>query len=1148
VRELATEATPQKEQILFNQILREAMSISESAAEALRVLLTVGPLTLGEISNFSGLGYTVGSKALIELQNEHLVRKIPGAVFRFAPVPPYGGFEAFLKDFQKIVKGIGDNAGNAIDSALTAIGRNTGESKKEAQETGRSTLDQIVSESESLKDAFSKNVSEMLAKLKQDTETTKGMVTDALKKHVDEHKTKTTDVREELISGIDHADEKFETTGKKYLKEINDTISTSLGKYKAYVQSFIDGLRAELQKYSIEVKDSLSSLEGELTEIQSKLAEKSRTTIAVVKTKVSETLDSQRKTFGQKSLDLQSAVREAMDDLTKSVSNQLTRLKSYIDDMTEKLSTETSASFSGFEEKTSTTFADHGSRFKSDITDCAQFINKTVDTVGDSVSQQAENINIYVRELIENFESTANSSLESLKAKVGQMYSVEMANLMEAMSSTKKDLNGVVSNSLSSCKTIASSLDAATSTLIPGYSATLERAASEFEKGLPKTLSRISKRIDSTASGVSEKAITTVISSLTALEPDVNKVLERALAQVSKGSGVEKSFTTEVKGLVDDALERHKKNLTNELKETLKEQAKIEKASSEDEIEKIGDDIGKILSTAVKNAEQELGKSNVATASTVPRLSEHCSSIELLVRKIENAIDASVKQYVGEGDTTNKTFGELLLKQRESLEGSLREVSQKMNEQQTSRAKEVSDLVNQAHSNLNSIMTNHLDDMDQCVQRAKSDLSELAIQSSKSIETTRSATQANINNQINATLRTNREAIESMTNNLRSILSNVAKGLDDSTASLQKELDSINIQSVDEIKSATGEYSRKISESREVSSNRIDQIAGEEGKELDESSTKHTSETLNTISTITNALSRITNTSLESFKSEALGARERFQGIISTHLQGYEQEAFGAGGTCGYLLTRSYEKHREVSIVNERKMSETLLTNQTRCENAINKTNTSLTGVVERNEALIKDETKNALGSFREGIDKLRKASAGAERVLHGAWMELEKTPQFAAEKTWPAVTKTAIMAVMQEMVKRTRSHIEIILPSIQEAPLEDVKNVKKATRVTLVLSDMRGDQRETELLAEMTRQANITLRVGPNLSCFGCSRDNEEMLFAPVAEKDNELVGVVSSMENYIQFFDRIILPAMLGSSHDIKESSVQPQEPKNI
>jgi hypothetical protein len=999
-----------------------------------------------------------------------------------------------------------------------------------------------MSESDSLKEAVSKNISEMLGKLKQDTETTKGMVTDALQKHIDDHKTRTAEVRDELISGIDSVDRQFETTGKKYVKEITDTISTSLGKHRTNIQSFVDGLQADLQKWSLGVKDSLSSLEVALTEIQGGLGEKSRTTIISAKARVSEALDSQRKMFGQKYLELQSAVREAMDELTKAISNQLTRLKSYVDDMTEKLSTETSAAFSGFQERTAATFADHGSKFKSNITDCARFINKTIDALGDSLAKQGLNIGKIGIEIVENSISGTGLSLDALRSQVARTYSVGLAELMEAMSSTKKDLDNIISSGLPSCREAASSLDAVTSTLMSGYSKALERAESDFEKSLPKMLVRMNKKIDSSTSAVSDKAINTLASSIPALESDVEKVLERVLKECSE---TEKVFIIEVKDLFGEVLQRYKKNIGNELRDALKEQAHVEKACSEDEFSKIGDDLGRILSATVKSAELELGKSNLATASTIPKLTEYCSSIETIVKKIEDAIDTSFRQFVDEGDTANRAIRQLLSKQKEWLEISMKEVSQKTSGQQGSSAKEIGDLVNEAHNSLNSILTSHLDDMDQCIQQVKSDLSKLAGESAKSVETTRSGTQTNINNQISATLKTGREGMGSITNNVRSVLSSVAKELDDSTASLQKELDSLAIQSVDEIKSATSEYTKKVSESKEDSSNRIDQIAGEAGKDINDLSAKHTSETLEAISTITNAVSKTTDSSLETFKSESVGAKERFQGIISSHLQEYERESFGAAGTCGYLLTRSYEKHREVSMVNERKISETLLTNQTRCENAINKTNTSLTGVIERNEALIKDESKGLLAGFRDNIDKVRKVSAGAEGVLHAAWMELEKNPQYSTEKTWQAVTRTAIMAVIQEMVKRTRSHIVIVLPSIREAPLEDIKNVKKTTRVTLLLSDLTADQRETEMLAEMTRQANITVRVGPNLSCFGCSRDNEEMVFAPVAEKDDELVGVVSSMENYVQFFEKLILPALLGSSHDIKESQTTPSSP---
>nr|MDO8135541.1 hypothetical protein [Candidatus Njordarchaeum guaymaensis] len=1025
---------------------------------------------------------------------------------------------------------------------------------------GKSTSTQMISEGESLKESFSKNVSEMLGKLKQDTETTRGMVTDAIKKHVDEHKTKSSEAEEELMSGIDNVNGKFETTGKKYLKELTDTISTSLGKYKTSVQSFIDALRTVLQQYTMETKESLALLEREISEIQNKVEEKSRTTITVVKTKGSEALDGQRKVFGQKSLELQSVLREAMDNLTKTVSNNLTRFKSYIDDMIEKLSTEANVALSEFEGKTTTSLAERGARFRSDITDCAQFIHKTVDMLGESLTRKGEELGSFARGLVENFTSSTQSSFEDLKAKIEQTYSTELANMTGAMSTIKKDLDDVVASNLGSCKTMASSLESASSTIVPRYSTALETALSNFQKDAPKTMLRMSKKIDASMSLVLDKAASTASSSIPALESEINKVLERVLAQVTptstttkpsgtttkKTSGTAKTFTTEVKELFSEVLERFEKNLVNELKNSLKEQAKTEKASFEEETKKIADDIGKTLSISVRNAKMELGKGDVATAGMLPKLTEYSSSIEHLVKQVKDTIDASIKQYAGDGESTKKTLEELLSKQKEALEGNLKRVSEETSAQQTSNAKEVNNLVTEVHSTLESTLTKHLDETDQSIQRSKSDLSALVAQTAKNIEATRSATQTNITNQVNTTLKTSRDVMESTSNSMRTALTSTAKGFDDSTAGLQKELNTLVTQSTGEIKSLTGESTAKASESREISSNKIDEISGRALKELGESSSKHASETLNTVSTMSTSLTKITNASLEGFKSEAIGAKEGFHRIVSSHLQEYEQDAFGASGTCGYLLTRSYEKYREVSMVNERKMNETLLTNQTRCDKAISTINSSLIGVIERNEALIKEETKNVLASFRESIEKLRKASTGAELVLHSAWMELEKTPQFAAEKTWQVVTRTAIMSHIQEMVKRTRSNIVIVLPTIKEAPLEDIKSVKKATRVTLVLSDIAGDQKETDMLAEMSRQANMTIRAGPNLFCFGCSRDNEEMLFSPVAPTDNELVGVVSTMDNYVQFFDRIILPALLGGSHDLKEPSAPKPPPR--
>jgi hypothetical protein len=233
-------------------------------------------------------------------------------------------------------------------------------------------------------------------------------------------------------------------------------------------------------------------------------------------------------------------------------------------------------------------------------------------------------------------------------------------------------------------------------------------------------------------------------------------------------------------------------------------------------------------------------------------------------------------------------------------------------------------------------------------------------------------------------------------------------------------------------------------------------------------------------------------------------------------------------------------------MVNEKNLQEALLTHQTRFENSMNNTDSTLMGCIDKNEALLKEETRKALANFRENIDKLRKASASVEWVLQSAWMELEKSPMFGGEKSWPLVTKVALMSHVQDMIKRTKSHIMIMLPTVSDAPLEEIPKVKKATRVTLVVGETKGDEKQMQALAEIAKMGNVSLRASTDLSCYGCSKDSEEILFAPMAQKDTELVGLVSIGDPYIELFEKILTPALLGSSYDLKESAKPQTTPR--
>jgi len=1140
---------------LFNQILKEAMGISDQAAEAFRVLLTVGPLTIGEISTYSGLGYALASKAMLELEHERLIRRIPSAVERYATVPPYAGFVAFLKDFQKIAKNIGDNANSVVDSTLTAITHNCEDWKKEAQQATGSSIVQTVGEIDSFKESSSKSVSDTLEKVKQDTELTRNMVNDAIKKHVDEHTAKSNEVEEELASGITNVATKFDASAKKYLKEVTDMTSTFLENYKSVIKNFVETMQTSLQDYRTKTRESLTLMENDISSIQSKLEEKARTTVANVKTKGSDTVENQRKTFSDKSLELQSGIREATDRFMKTSSTNLSKFKSSIDTIMKQLSNELNKIVSGFNEKTVASLGKWGSRFKTDINDCNQSVHKTVDTLVDSLTRELEKTNSFAQGLIESFVVKTKSSFGDLKGRIGEVYSSGMANLTGAVSAIRGTLEGIINSHLSSCQLMTSFLESASSTMLAGASSALDSVEAKVDESARDAMLRVSKKNYSLLSEMTVKATSKISSSFPALEKEFNKVVEKVLTSTapspateqpprtkshkSAKGAVKRAPTAGIRGDFKVALKNLEKGLIDEIREHLKEEAKAGHASFDEEARKAQAEIKKAFSSSLKSAKSELGKGSVVASSLLPRFAEYTSSVDNLSKQVTDLVNASVKQYAGESDIANKALDDLLSRQEEILDSILRQVPERLSEQKSASAKELGDLAGGAHSTLDTTVNKHLDELDAHIQESKSTLLETVAQVAKTIDGASSSTQTSITNQITPILNTSKEITESTTNSIRGAMTSVANSFDKVTTSLQKDLSDFVIQSTDEMKSFTEESIGKLSESKDSVSTEIDQIINRAAKELNEISGKQVKDMLNTTSTMSTSLSNLTNSTIEGFASEAAGAKERFHRIISTDLQNYTQGAIGTSGTCGYLLTRSYEKYREVSMVNEKKLTEIFLTHQSRYENAIKTMNSNLIGVIDKSEALLRQEDKKILANFRDNIDKLKKASGSVEWVLQNAWMELEKAPQLAAEKTWNIVGKAAVMTRIQDMVKRTRSHIVIAFPTLLEAPLMDIAKVKKATRVTLLVPAKKHEQKDEQMLRELSKSGNITVRVSPDLPYFGCSKDSEEVLLAPMTQKDNELVGVASTQDEYTQLFDKIVLPALLAPSYDFKEST---------
>jgi sugar-specific transcriptional regulator TrmB/uncharacterized membrane protein len=1140
-----------EESVLFNQILREAMGISDQAADALRVLLSIGPMTTGEISTKSGLGFASTSKAMTELENERLIRRIPSVVDRFAIIPPYAGFVAFLKDFQKIAKNIGDNTNSVVDSTLATTSQNCGEWKKEAQQTARSSISQTIAEIDLFKQNSSKSNSDMLEKLKQDTEVTKNMVTDAIKKHVDTHKVKSSEAERELASGTVNASNKFDVAAKKYLKEATDMTSTFMENYKGGVQTFLETISTNLQEYKTHARENLTLLENEIASVQGKLEEKGRTTIAAAKAKSSDTLESQRKTFGEKSLEVQSSIRDITDRFAKTASSNLSKFKSSVDETMKDFTAELSKLLAEFKEKSTASIAKWWSTYKSDVNDSVQTIYKNMDMLTSNLVREGDKICYSALTMINSLAGKSKSSFDELKNKLEETCSNGLVTLSGASSAIKGTISGVIASHLSDCQLTTSFLESTLSTIIPNCNNALQTVVSDIEKNVQKVSSALNKKNDVLLTGLAQRAETKVSSYFPVLEKEINGLVDRILASIptipiaetttksspkkTAGATRKSSITTDVK----EVLKGFEKRMIEELRKYFKEEASAVHNAFEKEIGTVQADVAASPSTSIKNARADLGRGEVVAASLLPRFAEYSSHVGGFENQVLNLIDASTKQYVGESEITKKALTELFTKQIVSLDKINKQVTENSSAQHASQTKEIGDLTAQMHESLDATLAKHLDQLDNHIQQGKSNLQQLVTQVSKNSDGAKSSVQTNINKLVSTSLATSKEITETTTNSVRGAMSTVTSEFDNLTAALQKDLGSFTTQATEEIKNLAEASTVQVSASKENLSNQIEQNTTKAVKELNDVSNKQISAMMDTTSAIGTSLSKLTSTSVGEFKSEAAGAKENFERLISSHLVDYEQEAFGAAGTCGYLLSRSYEKYREISMVNEKTLQEALLTHQTRFENSMNNINTTLIGYIDKNEAFLKDEIRKILTTFRENLDKQKKVSASVEWVLQSAWIELEKSPMFGGERTWPVVTKVALLTHVQDMIKRTKSHIMIMLPTLSEAPLEEIPKVKKTTRVTLVVGETKGDEKQAQVLADISKMGNVSLKASANLAYFGCSKDSEEILFAPVAQKDSELVGLVSIGDPYIELFDKILAPALLGTSYEFKEEA---------
>lgn len=145
-----------------------------------------------------------------------------------------------------------------------------------------------------------------------------------------------------------------------------------------------------------------------------------------------------------------------------------------------------------------------------------------------------------------------------------------------------------------------------------------------------------------------------------------------------------------------------------------------------------------------------------------------------------------------------------------------------------------------------------------------------------------------------------------------------------------------------------------------------------------------------------------------------------------------------------------------------------------------------------------------------------------AER-LGNVWERVKATDFPGAKKTWNVVTRAAVNAHIQDMLTRAKSKVTLIVPEVQDVPVDVLADLKTTIGVELVITE--GGQ-IGQSVRPLVGRGNIRVRTRSERDVFACVRDSEEVIMAPAASADSDVIGVVSEDDGFVRFVMSIVGP----------------------
>src|SRR5271157_367554 len=171
--------------------------------------------------------------------------------------------------------------------------------------------------------------------------------------------------------------------------------------------------------------------------------------------------------------------------------------------------------------------------------------------------------------------------------------------------------------------------------------------------------------------------------------------------------------------------------------------------------------------------------------------------------------------------------------------------------------------------------------------------------------------------------------------------------------------------------------------------------------------------------------------------------------------------------------------------------------------------------------SVVPGQIQNIITNFiRDAAESTQEPATGQDQVIF----------------QWKNGTRSILDSIKENM-EQTETTIVIETPQVEKEILDTLSETaykKKGARFMYITSwDLAT---YGAIVRKMKVFGNIQFRqLGSPAECWACTRDAQEVIFAPNAESEEEIIGIASTDEKYVNFYAQSIGPLLLAGSRPI-------------